>query len=386
MTPRDPVHAFERALAAHLGQTQVVSVTYARLGLRLLLEALGLRPGDEVIVSGLTCRVVVLAIQAAGLHPVYADLSSGVLTIDADSVTDRLTPRTRAIVFQHTFGTGHGLDAVADIAGQRGIPLIEDCAHCLPPAPGARGAGARGIASIWSHNFRKPMPVGAGGSVATSDENLAALVRKMRDAGQTRSTTGELRWLLTRVAYETLLRPSTYWPLWTLARRLRGDHQQKSLQQSIREEVTSLPIRISARQAEWGLRGLEHAARRVQHAAELAHAYDAALGDLSSIDQVPGAAAWPLYYYPILAHRKPELLDAARRRRIELIAWPLSTPIYPIERQTELAQSEYVSGSCPNAEERARMLCGLPVDLMTTTRGAQNLMDLLREVDAGAAG
>ena len=109
---RDPVQAFEHALASRLCREHVVSVTFARLGLRFLLEALGLRTGDEVIVSGLTCRVVVLAIQAAGGKPVYADLlSSGTLNMDAGSVAARLTPRTRAIVFQHTYGMSDGLEA-----------------------------------------------------------------------------------------------------------------------------------------------------------------------------------------------------------------------------------------------------------------------------------
>ena len=74
MTPSDRVRAFEQAFAARVGQPHVVSVTYARLGLRLLLEALGVRADDEVILSALTCRVVVLAIQSAGFRPVYADL------------------------------------------------------------------------------------------------------------------------------------------------------------------------------------------------------------------------------------------------------------------------------------------------------------------------
>ena len=383
MTPPDPVQAFERAFAGRVGQSHAVSVTYARLGLRFLLDALGVRAGDEVIISALTCRVVVLAIQSAGCRPVYADLSSGGLNISAGSVKDRLTTRTRAIVFQHTYGTSTGLDAVADLARQHGIPLIEDCAQRLPPASSTRDSGARGIASIWSHNFRKPLPVGAGGCVVTADEALAGLVRKARDAGPVRSAMSEFQWQVTRVAYLTLLRPSTYWPLWSLHRRLRGDHEPKPLPEVIRQEVTSLPVRISSRQAEWGLRGLEEADRRLDHAEDLSSRYEAALHDVSSIGRVPAALDSPLYYYPVLARNKTALLDAARRRRMELIAWPLSTPIYPIERQTELAQSEYVLGSCPAAEDRARTLCGLPVDLMTTPRHAQGLIELLHEIDSG---
>lgn len=383
MNQRETVEEFEHALAARLGRDHVVSVTYARLGLRLLLEALGVRAGDEVVLSGLTCRVVVLALQSAGFRPVYADLAPGALHIDADSVQRRLTPRTRAILFQHTFGVTAGLDAVLDLARQRGIPLIEDCAHCLPPTSSAKGVGTRGLASIWSHNFRKPMPVGAGGCVAISDSDLAQRIRTARNAGPTRSPAAELSWQLTRVAYGALLRPSTYWPLWTLNRNLRGDHQQKSLKEAIDQEVTRLPVRISARQAAWGLRALRDADHRVHHANELSRTYHAALEGLATIRQVPGVMNSPLYYYPVLASNKPALLEAARRRRLELIAWPLTTPIYPIERTVELEQSEYVPGSCPNAEETANALCGLPVDLMATRKSAERLIGLLREFEAG---
>ena len=382
MTPSDPVTAFERAFAARVGQPHAVSVTYARLGLRLLLEALGLRPGDEVIVPALTCRVVVLAIQSTGCRPVYADLlSSGALNLDAASVARQLTPRTRAIVFQHTYGTSAGLDAVADIAGTHSIPLIEDCAQCLPPASNAPGPGARGIASIWSYNFRKPMPAGAGGSVVTSDEHLASLVRQARDRGPVRTALDEFRLRATHAAYQALMSPATYWILWSMARRLRGDQEGRLLQQAIREEVMALPMRVSPRQAEWGLRGLTDADRRVQHADELARLYDHALRGVSTVRQVPGAVSSPLYYYPVLATDKNALLDAARRQRLELVAWPLTTPIYPVESASGLAQCEYTPGSCPVAELRAAALCGLPVDLMTTRRGAQNLIDLIRVLD-----
>ena len=87
----------------------------------------------------------------------------------------------------------------------------------------------------------------------------------------------------------------------------------------------------------------------------------------------------PLYYYPILATHKPALLEAARRRRLELIAWPLSTPIYPIERVAELEQSEYTPGSCPHAELTANSLCGLPVALTSSRASAERLIALLRE-------
>jgi dTDP-4-amino-4,6-dideoxygalactose transaminase len=383
---RETIPAFESAFAERVGCRDAIAVTFARLGLRYALDALGLAPGDEVILSPLTCRVVVLALQSAAFRPVYADIkpSSG-LNLDGEGIERHCTKRTRAILFQHTYGTSTGIEEVADVARQRGIPLIEDCAQCLPPGPAGERAGSRGEASIWSHNYRKPLPVGAGGMITTSGAGLAARIRQRRDAGEGRSRRAELAWRMMGVAHEWLLRPGTYWMLWSLQRRVRGDHRAKTLEDAIEEEVTSLPVRISTWQAQRGFRGLASADQRIRRSLDLSRRYANSLGDLNTIALIPGATDFPLYYFPVLARRKHRLLDAARQRGLELIAWPTSTPIYPIEREIELRQCEYEPGSCPNAEARAGTLLGLPVDLRTTDNDAGALIELLRLSDGWSA-
>lgn len=377
MSHVETVRSYEAAFAECVGVRNVVSVAYARLGLRFLLEALGLRMGDEVMISALTCRVVVLAIQAAGFKPIYADVAPDSLNMDADSVRARLTSATRAIVFQHTYGTSAGRDSVADVADRSGVPLLEDCAQCLPPARGDTPPEWRGVATFWSHNLRKPLPAGAGGCVATSSESLAAAVRSARDRGPSRPFLQEVQWLAVRTGYASLVRPSTYWPLWRLNRALRGDHRSKSLQQSIHEDVNSLPTRISTRQAQWGLDGIAELPSRRAHAGALAAFYDASLTDVPAIQQLTLTGLESLYYYPVLAASKAKLLDVAERRGLELIAWPLTTPIYPIERARELVQCDYVGGTCPRAESLAASLCGLPLDLHTTQSRARDMAAML---------
>jgi perosamine synthetase len=374
---REPVVAFEDALARRLGETNAVAVTYARLGLRLLLDALGARAGDEIVLSALTCRVVVLAVQSLGLHPVFADVQpGGMLNMDPESLRRCLTSRTRAIVFQHTFGTSDGADAVAAIAAERGIPLIDDCAQCLPHSPTSTFV-RRGIASIWSHNLRKPLPLGAGGTVATSDHQLAEAVRGRRRVGTLRTGRAEASLVVSQLVSDHLLRPWSYWPLWSLARWIRGDQQARSLEQVLAAEVSSLPLHISSRQADWGLRGLKDVDRRLAHGRQMADWYRAALGSSSHLSTPSTSTRDGLYYFPILSPEKPRLLDAARARRIELIAWPLSTPIYPVERGDELEQCEYQPGSCPNAEKVAASLCGIPLDLHANRSRAQATVDVL---------
>jgi dTDP-4-amino-4,6-dideoxygalactose transaminase len=169
--------------------------------------------------------------------------------------------------------------------------------------------------------------------------------------------------------------------LWSLHRRLRGDHQLRTLPEAIADEVTTLPVRISSRQAAWGLEGLRTAGERVRHSRHLTMLYLEGLPGLQTIRLVSAAENFPLYYFPILTSRKQQLLDAARRARHEIIAWPLTTTIYPIERTEELVQSDYVPGSCPQAEQTAASLCGLPVDLPTDERRVARLIEFLRRFD-----
>jgi len=97
-----------------------------------LLRALGLRSGEEVIVQAYTCVVVPNAIHTAGGVSVYADIDGDTLNLDCDDVERRITPRTRAVIAQHTFGIPADLRRLRTLCTERGIVLIEDCAHVLP--------------------------------------------------------------------------------------------------------------------------------------------------------------------------------------------------------------------------------------------------------------
>src|SRR5262249_42446204 len=126
--------ALEHEAARLLRVGHAVTFGYARHALINLLLCTGSRPGDAVVLSPLTCKVVPLALLAAGLAPVYADVSAGTLNLDAPRVADAVAARTGAVLFQHTYGNPAGVTAVAEVAAARSATLIEDCAQCLPVA------------------------------------------------------------------------------------------------------------------------------------------------------------------------------------------------------------------------------------------------------------
>jgi dTDP-4-amino-4,6-dideoxygalactose transaminase len=101
-----------------------------RIALYAILKALGIGSGDEVIIQAFTCVAVPCPVLATGARPVYADID-GTLNLDPSSVEARLTPRTKAIVVQHTFGIPANMDRLLRTANECGIYLIEDCCHTV---------------------------------------------------------------------------------------------------------------------------------------------------------------------------------------------------------------------------------------------------------------
>ena len=112
---------------------------------------------------------------------------------------------------------------------------------------------------------------------------------------------------------------------------------------------------------------------------ESCRAYHEALAGSPGIALPPVAESVPLYYFPVLVENKEALLEKARRARIELAAWPIRAPLYPVERENDLPKYGYEPGSCPVAEDVARRLVGLPTDLKTRERQREGVISLLRE-------
>lgn len=172
------VAEFEREAAAYLGVPVSVGVANGTDALVLVLNALEIGPGHEVICPAFTFYATAEAIARTGATPVFADIDPVTLNLDPEDVAARITPRTRAIMPVHLFGRPA---PVAELA-RLGLPLIEDAAQAF----GAEGTGTTGVASTYSFFPTKNLfALGDGGLVACTDEELAARVRMLRFHGST---------------------------------------------------------------------------------------------------------------------------------------------------------------------------------------------------------
>jgi perosamine synthetase len=122
---------FESAMAAYVGVPHAVGVSSGTAGLHLALLALGLGPGDEVIVPSFTFIAVANAVRYVGAHPVFADIDSETLNLDPVAVEAAVTPRTRALIVVHTFGRPADLPALLDIAGRHNLLVVEDACEAI---------------------------------------------------------------------------------------------------------------------------------------------------------------------------------------------------------------------------------------------------------------
>jgi dTDP-4-amino-4,6-dideoxygalactose transaminase len=177
---------FEEAIAAYTGAQHAIAVANCTAALHLIAVTAGLGPGDEVIMPSLTFVATANSVAYAGATPIFADVVSPTEPwLDPDSVTQRITSRTRAVYcMQYAGHPGESL-ALRDLAEHHGLLLLEDSAHALGTRIGDEHAGTLGFAGAYSFFSNKNLPVGEGGMVVCRDDETAARVRLLRSHGMT---------------------------------------------------------------------------------------------------------------------------------------------------------------------------------------------------------
>ncbi|AZO14673.1 MULTISPECIES: DegT/DnrJ/EryC1/StrS aminotransferase family protein [unclassified Mesorhizobium] len=185
LTMGERVRAFEEAFAAMHGADDCVAVNSCTAALHLILHALGIGPGDEVLVPSLTFVATVNAVLYVGATPVFVDIESD--DVPLMSVADaeaRCTPRTRAVILVHFAGyLAHKEDWQA-FASVRGLCIVEDAAH----APGLKEVGTFGAGAAFSFYGNKNMTTAEGGAVISRDPDLLDAIRQARGHGMTTGT------------------------------------------------------------------------------------------------------------------------------------------------------------------------------------------------------
>ena len=179
------VETFEREFAAYCGVKHAVGVANGTDAIHLACRALGIGPGDEVLTTPHTATFTALGISLAGATPTFADIEPDTGNIDPAKLEAAITPRTRAIMPVHLYGQLADMDPIIDVARRHGIPVIEDAAQAHGATYRGRRAGSIGLLGCFSFYPTKNLGAyGDGGAITTDDDELAQVVRELRDGGQ----------------------------------------------------------------------------------------------------------------------------------------------------------------------------------------------------------
>jgi dTDP-4-amino-4,6-dideoxygalactose transaminase len=177
------VAEFESRFAAHVGAEHGVAVSSCTTGLHLCLYLLGIGPGDEVVVPSFSFVATSNCALYVGATPVFADVEPDDGNLSAHTVEPVLTERTRAVVVVHQGGAPADVEPLRQLCDARGIALVEDAACAVGSRYRGAPAGSGATIAAWSFHPRKVLTTGEGGMLTTSDAELAARARRLREHG-----------------------------------------------------------------------------------------------------------------------------------------------------------------------------------------------------------
>jgi dTDP-4-amino-4,6-dideoxygalactose transaminase len=311
-----------------------VAVSSGTAALHLACAALGLGPGDEVIVPAFTFLATAHAPRYVGATPVLADsVAPEYPTLDPRDVERRLTPRTRAVIAVHMCGYAADTDALLALCNDRGLALIEDAAQAFGARVGAAGtvAGVAGTVGCLSFFSKKQLAVGEGGMVLTGDPAIADRVRLLRSHAMTSGT-------------------------WD---RHRGHEDSYDIVD------IGFNYRLDEARAALGLSRLTRVAADIERRRAIVRAYRERLGDRPGITLMWDDAAVERgshFAFPILFDT-----GAARQRAAAVIAERgVQTTRYPVLHELTEYAAHAARGTLPNAEAAADRHLALPLSASLT--------------------
>ncbi|QQR69795.1 MAG: DegT/DnrJ/EryC1/StrS family aminotransferase [Alphaproteobacteria bacterium] len=177
------ITAFEQAFAAFCGAKHAIATNNGTTALHVALVALGLKPGDEVLVPTVTYIATANAVRYCGATPILVDVCPDTMNIDPTQIEAKLTPNTRGILPVHLYGHPAEMEAINDIARQHGLWVVEDAAEAHGATYHGRKVGTLATCATFSFFGNKLITTGEGGMVTTDDDELAARIRLLRGQG-----------------------------------------------------------------------------------------------------------------------------------------------------------------------------------------------------------
>jgi len=376
------VERFQAAFAERVQASHARAFWKGRVAMYAMLRAMGVGEGDEVILPGYTCVMDVNPVMYLGARPVYVDIEPVTYNMDPGGIEAKITPATKVIVAQHTYGYPCDMDAIMDVADRHGIPVVEDCCLSLGSTYKDRLCGSFGVAAYWSFQWNKPFTTGIGGMITTSNAELTGKIDRLCQEHLQPAAGGGARMLAAqRLVYRMLIYPRTTALITTLFRWMTRKHLvvgSSSTAEFTPAMADDFFMGMSAGQARAGLRQLRKLDKGIAHRRKMRNVYDQLLREAGWEVPPLGADIDPvLVRYPVRVADKALAIARAPGSGIELGTW-FECPLHPIETPLELYG--YREGMCPVAEQACREVVNLPTHPRAGKRTAKRSVRFVGEI------
>ncbi|MDB6149049.1 MAG: DegT/DnrJ/EryC1/StrS aminotransferase [Chthoniobacter sp.] len=347
LTTGPKVPEFEQAFAEFTGTAHAVAVCNGTAALHCAMAALGVGPGDEVIVPAITFVATANAAVYCGATPVFADVEADTLLIDPADVERKITPRTRAIAAVDYAGQPCDWDALGAIAAKQRLPLIDDACHALGGSWRDRPVGSLADLNTFSLHPVKPITTGEGGVITTNDDALAHKMRVFRGHGIT------------------------------------SDFRQREKAGGWAYEMAELGFnyRLSDLQCALGLTQLRKLPQWIARRQEIAAQYDRAFADASFLTPLRVRAEASHGYHLYSVQLAPELDRAAVFRALRAENIGVNVHYMPVYLHPFYQEKfGHRAGLCPVAEAAYARLLTLPVFPTMTDQDVADVVHALERV------
>lgn len=354
----DAVRRYEDQVAGVAGTRHAVAFGAGRMALYAILDAFGFEPGDEIILPGFTCTVVPNAMLYRGLKPIYADIEARTFNIMPEAVEAALTPRTRAIYLQHTFGISCDVARLKAVAKRHGLATIEDAAHSFGATYQGVPHGGLGDAAFFSSDRTKMINTHLGGCALTNDDRIAQRLRVIQSQAVRPGQAVARRMVFSFLAEVACRDPNILWigrPLLGALRRVGGMYVWADEQWARLPTGYPYPSVMLPALAKVGLMQLAGLQSNLAHRRHIARILENKLGWYQGVlDDHFNEQSWLRYSFLV---KDQHAFEHRFGKHLDLGLW-FTHNIFG--RALDPESVGYQPGSCPVAERVSRHIVNIP--------------------------
>lgn len=376
------VKKLENYFLSHFGFLNCFAFNSGRSCLLAIFSAIDLTVGDEVIVQAYTCNAVINPILKMGATPIYVDIKSD-LNIDIIKIEAKITPKTKAIIAQHTFGMPCDLIEIKKMCERHNVLLIEDCAHAIGAKYDKKYCGSFGDFSFFSFGRDKVISSVYGGMLVVNNENFKESVRLFKESVCCPTKRWILKQLLHPIITNLFVLPfySSKIGRGVLAYSLNYNILSKSVTeeenngslpdyfpQSMPNALAYLALKQVMKLERYNLwrKGVVEF-----YKLELGYISGAAYGEIDSLKE-------PIYMrFPLILSESEGLIELMKSNNIYLNDGWRESPIVP--PKTDIMKMHYEEGSCPVAEIVCQKVVCLPTHIRLTNDDLKRIVELIRQ-------